>query len=78
MTTYDASESRYLTNSEAAAYLRLSPRTLEKHRVLGCGPRFLKFGRAVRYDIEDLIRWATARGYQMTADFEFGPTYPAH
>ncbi len=31
---------RYLTNDEAAEYLRLSPRTLEKQRVIGGGPRF--------------------------------------
>jgi len=29
---------RYLTNDEAAEYLRLSPRTLEKQRVIGGGP----------------------------------------
>ena len=31
---------RYLTNDEAAEYLRLSPRTLEKQRVIGGGPKF--------------------------------------
>ena len=31
---------RYLTNDEAADYLRLSPRTLEKQRVIGGGPKF--------------------------------------
>ena len=31
-----AQPQRYLTNDEAADYLRLSPRTLEKQRVLGC------------------------------------------
>src|SRR5450631_3987241 len=35
---------RYLTNDEAAEFLRLSPRTLEKQRVIGGGPRFHKFG----------------------------------
>ena len=40
---------RYLTNNEAAAFLRLSPRTLEKQRVIGGGPRFHKFGRRVMY-----------------------------
>ncbi|MCU4025471.1 helix-turn-helix transcriptional regulator [Enterobacter roggenkampii] len=30
---------RYLTNDEAADYLRLSPRTLEKQRVIGGGPK---------------------------------------
>ena len=45
---------RYLTNDEAAEYLRLSPRTLEKQRVLGGGPRFRKFGRRVMYAVADL------------------------
>lgn len=62
---------RYLTNEEAAAFLRLSPRTLEKHRVLGGGPRFRKFGRRVLYAIEDLERWADARAYEMTSDPDY-------
>lgn len=64
---------RYLTNEEAAAYLRLSPRTLEKQRVLGGGPRFRKFGRRVLYAIEDLEIWAKARVCDMTSD----PNYNA-
>lgn len=67
----DDSRPRFLTNAEAAAYLRLSPRTLEKHRVNGGGPRFCKFGRSVRYDLADLIRWARARGCEMTTDPEY-------
>lgn len=59
---------RYLTNEEAAAYLRLSPRTLEKQRVVGGGPRFRKFGRRVLYAIEDLEIWANARACDMTSD----------
>lgn len=67
MTDISAQETKYLTNSEAAAYLRLSPRTLEKHRVIGDGPRFRKFGRSVRYDIVDLISWANDRGHAKTS-----------
>ena len=33
-------QARFLTPEEAAAFLRLSPRTLEKHRVLVAGPAF--------------------------------------
>ena len=62
---------RYLTNDEAAALLRLSPRTLEKQRVLGGGPRFRKFGRRVVYAIEDLESWANARAFEMTSDPEY-------
>ena len=62
---------RYLTNDEAAAFLRLSPRTLEKQRVIGGGPRFRKFGRRVLYAIDDLEAWADARSFEMTSDPEY-------
>jgi len=42
---------------EAAAYLRLSPQTLNNWRVKGCGPAFNKFGRRVVYDEADLLAW---------------------
>jgi len=65
---------RYLTNDEAAAFLRLSPRTLEKMRVIGGGPRFRKFGRRVMYAVADLEAWADARSFEAT----FDPEYAAH
>ena len=37
-TQQTAQPARYLTNDEAAEFLRLSPRTLEKQRVIGGGP----------------------------------------
>lgn len=64
---------QYLTEREAADFLRLSPRTLEKHRNVGTGPRFRKFGRIVRYTLPDLKRWAESRNFGMTSD----PDYPA-
>ena len=67
-------QARYLTNDEAAAFLRLSPRTLEKQRVMGGGPRFHKFGRRVMYAIADLEAWADARSFEATCD----PEYAAH
>jgi hypothetical protein len=63
---------RYLTNDEAAAFLRLSPRTLEKQRVLGGGPRFRKFGRRVMYALADLEAWAESRAFGMTSDPGYG------
>ena len=62
---------RYLTNNEAAEFLRLSPRTLEKQRVIGGGPRFRKFGRRVMYAVADLEAWADARSFEMTSDPEY-------
>lgn len=62
---------RYLTNDEAADYLRLSPRTLEKQRVIGGGPKFRKFGRRVMYAVSDLDAWADARSFDATSDPEY-------
>ncbi len=69
--TATAPPSRYLTNDEAAAHLRLSPRTLEKLRVIGGGPRFRKFGRRVMYALSDLDAWADARSFEATCDPEY-------
>jgi hypothetical protein len=56
----DVSQS-LLTTIEAAAYVRLSARTLEGFRCEGCGPRYFKLGTGKRakvvYRREDLVAW---------------------
>ncbi len=64
-------ERRYLSNEEAADFLKLSPRTLEKQRVVGGGPRFRKFGRRVVYALDDLVSWAEARRCDSTSDANY-------
>ena len=47
-----------LTQREAATLLHLSERTLERLRVSGTGPKFVRLGRSIRYrptDIEAYI-----------------------
>lgn len=61
----------FLNNEQAARYLNLSPRTLEKHRVIGGGPRFRKFGRRVLYALVDLETWANARTCDSTSDPQY-------
>jgi len=53
-----------LTNNEAADYLKLSPRTLERWRWAQRGPIFKKMGGAVRYTMPDLQRFAGLEGVQ--------------
>ena len=72
-----AQPQRYLTNDEAAEYLRLSPRTLEKQRVLGGGPKFRKFGRRVMYAVADLDAWAADRSIESTSDPEYAEQHSA-
>jgi excisionase family DNA binding protein len=38
-----------LTQREAATLLKLSERTLERWRVAGIGPKFVRLGRSIRY-----------------------------
>jgi predicted DNA-binding transcriptional regulator AlpA len=64
-----AREVRYLSNDEAAQVLKLSPRTLEKFRVIGGGPRYRKLGRRVVYSVQDLETWADARACDSTSDY---------
>ena len=68
LSTAPADAPRFLTNAEAAAFLKLSPRTLEKQRVTGGGPPFRKFGRRVLYAVEDLERWSAERVCESTSD----------
>lgn len=72
-----AQPQRYLTNDEAAEYLRLSPRTLEKQRVIGGGPKFRKFGRRVMYAVADLDAWAADRSFGSTSDPEYAEHHSA-
>ena len=51
-------ETMFFDQQEAADFLKLSPRTLEKLRVAGDGPPYLKYTRRVVYDRVDLIDWA--------------------
>jgi excisionase family DNA binding protein len=50
-----------LTQREAAGYLRLSERTLERLRVTGTGPVYVKAGRRVLYREADLEAWIASR-----------------
>ena len=47
----------HLRAAAAAAYCGLSKSTLDKYRLTGEGPVFLKLGRAVFYDIKDVDQW---------------------
>lgn len=64
---------RYLTTLEAATLLRLSPRTLEKHRLYGTGPEYRKLGGRVLYATADVLAWAESGAQQSTTDTRSHP-----
>lgn len=60
--------SPFLTTAQAAHFIGLSRRTLEKMRVQGGGPQYRKHGRYVRYHIDDLDAWSKSRLKRSTSD----------
>ncbi|RWQ81901.1 MAG: DNA-binding protein [Mesorhizobium sp.] len=59
---------RFLRTPEAARFLGLSGRTLEKHRTYGTGPSYRKLGGRVVYAIDDLQAWADRGSVTSTSD----------
>jgi predicted DNA-binding transcriptional regulator AlpA len=57
-----------LTGREAAALLRLSERTIERHRGAGTGPRYIALGRAIRYRRRDLLDWIERSARRSTSE----------
>ena len=61
-------DSNYLSTRRAAAFLGLSPRTLDRYRVSGAGPAFHRFGNRILYRRDDLEAWASARRVASTSE----------
>jgi predicted DNA-binding transcriptional regulator AlpA len=57
-----------LTTPEAARFLHLSPRTLERLRWEGSGPRYCKIKRSVRYRESDLLAWLDRNAISSTSE----------
>lgn len=58
-----------VTEREAADFLGVTTRALQKWRANGTGPRFVRIsGRCVRYRRRDLISWAEARLKSSTSE----------
>jgi predicted DNA-binding transcriptional regulator AlpA len=68
---------RFVRTQQAAAYLGLSHRTLEKHRTYGTGPAYRKLGGRVVYAVEDLQAWADRGAKVSTSDPGVGDVLPA-
>jgi predicted DNA-binding transcriptional regulator AlpA len=52
----------------AAKHIGLAVSTLEKLRVTGAGPKYVKLGRAVRYRISDLEKYLAERVVSSTSE----------
>src|SRR5262245_57118902 len=64
------SQDIFFTPKEAAAYLRVSKSYLDKLRVYGGGPRFLRLGkRKVLYRKSDLNAWLASQSFNSTSQY---------
>ena len=61
---------------EAAAYLRLNPRTLDNMRQRGTGPVYVKHGGRVVYHQDDLLAWSRSRRQRTPTEREPPPAKP--
>ena len=68
---------RYLRTPEAARFLGLSGRTLEKHRTYGTGPVYRKLGGRIVYALDDLQAWANRGTRLSTSDPGHDVVHPA-
>ena len=50
-----------MNTAQAAERVCLSPRTMERLRAAGKGPKYLRIGRWIRYRAEDLDKWLESR-----------------
>ena len=58
---------RLLTTADAARLLGLQPQTLAKWRWAGTGPRFVRLGRRVMYNLRDLEAFVEAGARESTS-----------
>lgn len=65
----DAGPIRFVDTEAAARYLALTTHTLECYRSVGGGPVYHKFGKWVRYAVDDLDAWAATCRRRTTSDF---------
>lgn len=57
-----------LTEQESAALLHVTVKAMQRWRYRGGGPRFVKVGRLVRYQLEDLQAFVLAALRSSTSD----------
>ena len=57
-----------LRQRQCAEALCLSERTLERFRVSGVGPKFVRMGKSVRYRLSDVEAWIASRVVGSTSE----------
>jgi hypothetical protein len=59
----------HLTTPDAAIYLGLSKKTLEKWRLAGSGPPYRRYGGRIFYVTKELQTWAEGQSFSSTSQY---------
>lgn len=57
-----------LTEAECALVRKMAKASVRRERWAGGGPPYIKMGRRIRYDLNDLIAWLDASKRTSTSD----------
>ena len=68
---------RFLRTPDAARFLGISIRTLEKHRTYGTGPLYRKVGGRVLYSVEDMMAWTAGGARHSPSEATASRVFPA-
>lgn len=68
---------RLMRVREAARFLGISLRTLEKHRTYGTGPLYRKVGGRVLYSVEDMMAWTACGARRSPSEATASRVFPA-
>lgn len=68
VTTIGSTLHEFMSCEEVANMFGLSPRTLERYRLEGTGPAYLKLGRRVVYSKAMVLSWANAQIRHSTSE----------
>ena len=58
-----------LSTDETAAIFGITRGRLEAWQIAGRGPRFVKWGKAIRYDRKDVNDWIEAQNVSSTSEY---------
>lgn len=65
--TYSLNPNTLWNEHQFAEYLGKTVRTVQSLRYHGTGPRFVKFGKSVRYEPKDIFQWIDANKTKSTS-----------
>lgn len=65
----DIMQKTLLSSKQLSRILNKSKGTLARWRLEGCGPKFIKIGRDVMYDLAEINSWIEKNTFSSTSQF---------